>query len=63
MFEEINKYEYEKIIIGIEKDNITSRDLFLKEGFIYANKTWDELAFGFPEGYMGYIYENNGRKM
>lgn len=62
VFEEMKKYNYSKIIIGIEEDNIVSRKLFLNKGFIYANKNWDELAEGFPKNHLGYYYENSNLK-
>lgn len=56
--EEIKKSDYSKIIVGIEKDNIPSIKLHEKVGFKYANCNWDDLAKGFPENHLGYIYKS-----
>lgn len=38
-------------------DNTSSIKLHEKVGFKYANCNWDELAEGFPENHLGYIYD------
>lgn len=43
------------IISGIEKNNISSRKLHEKLGFIYEGKEWNQYALGFPENHLGYI--------
>ena len=55
--EEIKKYDYSMIIVGIEEDNISSIKLHEKLGFKYANCDWNDLADGFPENHLGFIYD------
>lgn len=52
----LKKYKCTKLISGIESENIPSIKLHEKVGFKYANCNWDELAPGFPENHLGYIY-------
>ena len=52
----LKKYKCTKLISGIEGENIPSIKLHEKVGFKYANCNWDELASGFPENHLGYIY-------
>lgn len=49
--EEIKQYNFTKIIVGIEKENIPSIKLHEKVGFEYANCNWDDFAKGFPENH------------
>ena len=56
---ELKKEKFERIIVGIEKENISSIKLHEKAGFKYANCNWDDFAHGFPENHLGYIYKNN----
>ena len=56
---ELEKYKCNKLISGIKSDNIPSIKLHELVGFKYANCNWDELAEGFPENHLGFIYESN----
>lgn len=58
IIDEIKKYNPNKIISGIESDNIVSIKLHEKLGFEYSNCSWDELAEGFPKGHLGFVYRN-----
>ena len=55
--EGIENYEYSKIIVGIEEENIPSIKLHEKVGFNYCNCNWDELASIFPKNHLGYCYK------
>ena len=57
IIEEIKKYNPNKIISGIEKDNIFSIKLHEKAGFINSNLKWNEIEEGFPDNHMAYIYK------
>ena len=53
---QFQKYKCNKLISGIEKENIASIKLHEKVGFKYVNCNWDELGDGFPENHLGFIY-------
>lgn len=54
---EIKKKKAKYLLSGIEAENIPSIKLHEKVGFKYTGKMWNELAKGFPEKHLGYIYE------
>ena len=45
-----------RIIAGIEYDNIPSQQLHKKLGFKYDELDWDEIDDGFPEKHKAYIW-------
>lgn len=53
----LKQYKCNKLIVGIEKENIPSIKPHEKIGFKYANCNWDDLAEGFPKNYLGFIYD------
>lgn len=55
--EEVRKKQAKILISGIEEDNEESISLHKKIGFVYSEKNWDEIADGFPENHLGFIYE------
>lgn len=55
--DEVKKRKAKYLLSGIEADNLSSIKLHEKVGFKYSGKMWDELADGFPENHLGYIYE------
>lgn len=55
--DEVKKRKAKYLLSGIEADNLSSIKLHEKLGFKYSGKMWDELADGFPENHLGYIYE------
>ena len=54
--EELRKYSCNKLICGIEKDNISSIKFHEKNNFKYAGCQWNELEEGFPDNHLGFIY-------
>ncbi len=58
IIEEIKKYNPNKIISGIEKDNIFSIKLHEKAGFINSHLKWNEIEEGFPDNHIGYVYKS-----
>lgn len=48
--------EGNRIIAGIEYDNIPSQQLHKKLGFKYDGLDWDEIDDGFPEKHKAYIW-------
>ena len=54
---EVKKKKAKYLLSGIEPDNLSSIKLHEKVGFKYSGKMWNELADGFPENHLGYIYE------
>ena len=57
----LKRYQYNKLICGIENTNIASIKLHEKNGFVYSGYDWDELAPGFPKNHLGFIYKNFNR--
>ena len=57
IIEEIKKYSPNKIISGIEEDNISSIKVHEKIGFINYHLKWNEIEDGFLENHIGYIYK------
>ena len=55
--EKVRKKQAKILISGIEEDNEESISLHKKIGFVYSGKNWDEIADGFPENHLGFIYE------
>lgn len=55
--EKVRKKQAKILISGIEEDNEESISLHKKIGFVYSEKNWDEIADGFPENHLGFIYE------
>ena len=63
--EKILKYGIERVkekkakllISGIKEENKESILLHEKVGFKYSGKYWDEIAEGFPENHLAFIYE------
>ena len=53
--EEIRKYNPNKIVSGIEKDNISSIKLHESVGFINSGMMWNEIEDGFPDDHIGFI--------
>ena len=53
----LKRYQYNKLICGIENTNIASIKLHEKNGFVYSGYNWDELAPGFPKNHLGFIYK------
>ena len=54
---EVKKRKAKYLLSGIEPDNLSSIKLHEKVGFKYSGKMWNELADGFQENHLGYIYE------
>lgn len=52
----VKKYKGNRIIAGIEYDNIKSQKLHEKLGFKYEGLDWDEIDDGFPENHKAYIW-------
>lgn len=52
----IKQFNGNKIVSGIEDDNISSKKLHEELGFVYEGKNWDEIAEGFPKNHLGYVY-------
>ena len=52
----LKDYKCSKLISGIEEDNLPSIKLHEKLGFKYSGYAWNEIAEGFPENHLGYIY-------
>lgn len=57
IIEEIKKYSPNKIISGIEEDNVSSIKVHEKIEFINSHLKWNEIEDGFPENHIGYIYK------
>ena len=62
IIEEIKKYNPNKIVSGIEEDNISSIKIHEKIGFINSGLKWNEIEEGFPEDHLGFIYKLDKRK-
>ena len=58
IIEEIKKYNPNKIISGIEKDNFSSIKVHEKIGFINSHLKWNEIEEGFPDNHIGYVYKS-----
>lgn len=56
IIEEIKKYNPNKIVSGIEQDNISSIRVHEKIGFINSGMMWNEIEEGFPEDHLGFVY-------
>ena len=57
IIEEIKKYKPNKIVSGIEQDNVSSIKVHEKIGFINSGMMWNEIEEGFPEEHLGFIYK------
>ena len=57
IIEEIKKYEPNKIVSGIEQDNVSSMKVHEKIGFINSGMMWNEIEEGFPENHLGFVYK------
>lgn len=57
IIEQIKKYNPNKIVSGIEKDNISSIKLHEKIGFKNSGLNWNEIEEGFPDNHLGFIYK------
>lgn len=57
IIEEIKKYNPNKIVSGIEEDNIASIKIHEKIGFINSGLKWNEIEDGFPDDHLGFIYK------
>lgn len=56
---ELQKYNFNILISGIEKENVASIKLHEKKGFKYAGCNWNEFVKGFPENHLCYIYNES----
>lgn len=56
--DELKKCKCQKLIAGIEEENIPSIKLHEKIGFKFSGKSWNQIAEGFPSNHLGFIYEN-----
>lgn len=57
IIEEIKKYNPNKIVSGIEENNILSIRVHEKIGFKNSGLKWNEIEDGFPEDHLGFIYK------
>ena len=57
IIEEIKKYKPNKIVSGIEQDNVSSIKVHEKIGFINSGMMWNEIEEGFPNNHLGFIYK------
>lgn len=58
IIDEIEKYKPNKIVSGIEENNISSIKVHERIGFEYSGLTWDKIEEGFPEDHLGFIYKS-----
>lgn len=58
VIEEIKKNNPNKIVSGIEKENISSIKVHEKIGFINSGMMWNEIEEGFPDNHLGFVYKS-----